>query len=151
LTPFLDANMNYFKTVLSGLLITALSGNLAFALDSDHDGVQDENDRCPNTAQLKKLPKDFKYRLAVNPERLKTETKAFPVNDSGCELDNDGDGIVNSQDYCPDDSPLSLSSGIAANGCPRQSDGDGTPDYRDKCPNTPRGVKTDRYGCEVKT
>ena len=127
-----------------------LCTNPVLAIDSDHDGVDDVNDRCPNTKQLKKLPAHFKYGAAVNPERLKPDAQAYPVDQYGCEPDNDGDGIVNSQDYCPDDSKEALSMGIASNGCPRQSDADGTPDYRDKCPNTPRGVKTDSYGCEVK-
>lgn len=149
--PFLDAKMQRLIAVLLGLLVSTLFSHYAYALDSDHDGISDTDDKCPNTAQLKKLPATFKYRLAVNPERLIAGTKAFPVNKSGCELDNDNDGIVNSRDYCPDDTPLSLSAGIAPNGCPKHSDADGTPDYRDKCPNTPRGIKTDRYGCEVKT
>ena len=149
--PSWVANMKRFNFVFSLAVISFSFTNPASAIDSDHDGVEDAHDRCPNTAQLKKLPANFKYRFAVNPERLVPGTKAFPVNEAGCELDNDGDGIVNSKDYCPDDTPLSLTSGITANGCPRHSDADGTPDYRDRCPNTPRGVKTDRYGCEVKT
>lgn len=119
-------------------------------IDSDNDGVSDAVDQCPHTAQLKKLPADFKYSAAVNPERLQPGSKAYPVDNRGCELDTDGDGIVNSQDYCPEDSQRELSHGVAANGCPVHSDADGTPDYRDKCPDTPRGVKTDQYGCELK-
>ncbi|MEJ2142919.1 MAG: thrombospondin type 3 repeat-containing protein [Gammaproteobacteria bacterium] len=149
--PSWDAKMQRSILVMLGLVVSMLLSHYAHAFDNDHDGISDANDKCPNTAQLKKLPANFKYQYAVNPERLEPGVKAFPVNSSGCELDNDGDGIVNSKDYCPDDTPLSLSGGIAANGCPKHSDADGTPDYRDKCPNTPRGIKTDRYGCEVKT
>lgn len=149
--PSSDAKMNRNNIILPAFLIFGLFSHYAHALDSDNDGVNDTVDKCPNTAQLKKLSANFRYRFAVNPERLETGAKAYPVNNSGCELDNDNDGIVNSKDYCPDDTPLSLSHGISANGCPRHSDADGTPDYRDKCPNTLRGVKTDRYGCEVKT
>ncbi|MDX2503333.1 MAG: thrombospondin type 3 repeat-containing protein [Gammaproteobacteria bacterium] len=117
--------------------------------DSDHDGVPDALDKCPDTVQLKKLPVDFKYAAAVNPERLEAGNKAHPVDKNGCEPDSDGDGVVNSQDYCPQDSKEALSRGIAENGCPKHSDADGTPDYRDKCPNTPKGVKTDKYGCQL--
>lgn len=148
--PSWGVKMKRSIPVLLGFLASTLFSNYAYAFDSDHDGINDAVDKCPNTTQLKKLPATFKYRLAVNPERLIAGKKAFPVNKSGCELDNDGDGIVNSQDYCPDDTPLSLSAGIAPNGCPKHSDADGTPDYRDKCPNTPRGAKTDSNGCEVK-
>ena len=117
--------------------------------DSDNDGVADALDKCPNTVQLKKLSPTFKYAAAVNPERLKPGSQANPVDKNGCELDSDGDGVVNSQDYCPEDSQLALSRGIANNGCPKHSDFDGTPDYRDKCPNTPKGTKTDKNGCPM--
>lgn len=132
------------------LLMAAMYGSPVLAIDNDHDGIDDANDHCPNTLQVKKLPSNFKYGPAVNPVRLQPGAQAYPVDSNGCEPDGDGDGVVNSQDYCPEDSRQALSKGIAVNGCPRQSDADGTPDYRDHCPNTPRGVKTDRYGCEVK-
>ncbi|MEJ2392199.1 MAG: thrombospondin type 3 repeat-containing protein [Gammaproteobacteria bacterium] len=142
--------MRFFSLPIVWLVLSLiLVAGPAQAQDSDHDGVDDANDRCPQTAQLKKLPVDFTYAAAVDPQRLKPGARAFPVDKHGCEIDSDGDGVVNSQDYCPDDSPEALSMGIAANGCPRQSDADGTPDYRDHCPGTARGVKTDRYGCEV--
>jgi OOP family OmpA-OmpF porin len=117
--------------------------------DSDHDGVPDAADRCPNTAQLRMLPPDFRFGAAVNPERLKPVPQGHPVDAAGCELDNDGDGVVNSQDFCPDDSAEALNAGIAVNGCPKHSDFDGTPDYRDRCPDTPRGVATDSHGCPL--
>jgi len=115
--------------------------------DHDNDGVADADDRCPDTAQLKRLPADFKYAAAVNPERLKSKPGAFPVDANGCEFDSDGDGVVNSKDYCPENTKRELSKGVARNGCPMQSDGDGTPDYRDRCPDTPRHVAADQYGC----
>jgi len=120
----------------------------ALEADSDHDGVPDSRDRCPNTAQLKKLSADFKYAVAVNPDRLKPGSHAYPVDQHGCEFDTDGDGVVNSGDYCPEDSQEALSKGVAENGCPKHSDADGTPDFRDRCPNTPANAKTDKFGCE---
>jgi hypothetical protein len=115
--------------------------------DTDHDGVPDVIDRCPETAQLRKLPPDFRFAAAVDSERLRPGPKAHPVDATGCERDNDGDGVVNSQDDCPDDPVEALSAGVAGNGCPRHSDLDGNPDYRDRCPGTPRGVATDAQGC----
>ena len=141
-------NLKNTFTVLLLALHTTLVYSTA-AADSDHDGVPDALDKCPNSTQIKKLPADFKYAAAVDPERLKPGKQAYPVDTNGCEFDNDGDGVVNSLDYCPDDSKETLSKGIAANGCPKHSDKDGTPDYRDKCPNTPPGVKTDQYGCKL--
>ena len=119
------------------------------ANDADADGVEDSLDQCPNTAQLKKVAADFRYGVAIDPERLKPGIKAFPVDKNGCEFDTDGDGIVNSQDYCPEDTKEALSKGVAENGCPKHSDADGTPDYRDNCPGTPRGVKVDKKGCPI--
>jgi len=115
--------------------------------DNDNDGVADNIDKCPDTAQLKKISPDFRYAAAVNPDRLKPGAQAYPVDKDGCEFDSDGDGVVNSKDYCPDNTTIELSKGIAVNGCPKHSDSDGTPDYRDKCPDTPRGTRTDKDGC----
>lgn len=130
------------------LFVSFASGNV-MANDADADGVEDKMDKCPNTAQLKKLPADFKYGVAVDPERLKPGAKAFPVDENGCEFDTDGDGVVNSKDYCPEDTAETLSKGIAVNGCPKQSDADGTPDYRDDCSGTAKGVKVDNRGCPL--
>lgn len=149
--------LNILRTVMRILKITSLflfvtfvsSNVVANDTDTDADGVIDKYDKCPDTAQLKKLPANFKYAVAVDPERLKPVAKAFPVNKEGCEFDTDSDGVINSKDYCPEDTPETLSKGIAVNGCPKQSDADGTPDYRDNCPDTPRGVKVDNLGCPV--
>ena len=117
--------------------------------DSDHDGVKDSVDQCPKTAQLKKVDPNFTYAVTVNPERRTPGPKAWPVLANGCEPDSDKDGVINSKDYCPNDSKEAISRGVASNGCPVHSDSDGTPDFRDNCPNTPKGVKTDKFGCAV--
>jgi OOP family OmpA-OmpF porin len=137
------------KIIVLLFLMLSISTESVLAKDSDADGVADERDKCPGTAHLHKLPADFKYRAAVDPERLKPGTMAYPVDENGCEFDSDGDGVVDSRDYCPQDPPIALAKGVAANGCPRQSDADGTPDYRDNCPDTPPGVKVDRLGCPI--
>ncbi len=85
--------------------------------------------------------------------------------------DDDGDGITNSDDNCPD-TPAGDS--VDANGCtvqkpettpttptppptpteptaPADTDGDGVVDDNDKCPNTPEGVTVDANGCELVT
>lgn len=117
--------------------------------DSDHDGVPDSRDQCPDSSHLQAVPAGFSYRLALSERRRSGRDLAWPVDEYGCELDQDGDGVIDSLDYCPDDTSRALSSGVADNGCPRQSDGDGTPDWRDRCPGTPAGVTTDRDGCAV--
>lgn len=118
-----------------------------FAIDSDHDGVPDEKDRCPKTEQVKMVEQNFRYKIVVDKERIGLGVRAFPVDRHGCELDDDGDGVINSKDFCVDNTPEELVKGVAVNGCPKQSDKDGTPDYRDDCPDTPEGVVTDARGC----
>jgi OOP family OmpA-OmpF porin len=62
------------------------------------------------------------------------------------EMDDDGDGVVNSKDRCPN-TPRGAK--VDAHGCPIDSDGDGVYDYLDKCPNTPRGLAVDYKGCPL--
>jgi OOP family OmpA-OmpF porin len=61
--------------------------------------------------------------------------------------DEDGDGVTNDADQCPN-TPAGAS--VDSIGCPLDSDRDGVPDYRDKCPGTPEGAKVDSDGCTVK-
>jgi OOP family OmpA-OmpF porin len=122
---------------------------MSWAVDKDNDGVKDTIDQCPNTAQLKMVSPDFRYAMTVNQERVGKKQKAWPVLANGCEPDDDHDGVKNSADFCPNDTKLAVSKGVAANGCPIHSDKDGTPDYRDDCPNTPYGIKTNNRGCPV--
>jgi OOP family OmpA-OmpF porin len=126
-----------------------LSCGPALAADADHDGVPDERDRCPHTAQIKKVDAAFPYAPAVSEARRLAKPQAHPVDKNGCELDTDGDGVKDSVDYCPNDPKEALAAGIAPNGCPKHSDGDGTPDYHDKCPGTPKGARADASGCPL--
>ena len=140
----------YHKGNLLSVLLVSVLLNIAkpvLAADSDLDGVPDTQDKCPNTALINNVAPDFKYRYAIIDERLKEERKAWPVDKDGCEFDSDHDGVIDSQNYCPEDSNEAIAMGVAKNGCPKHSDFDGTPDYRDNCPGTPRGVATDRFGC----
>lgn len=90
--------------------------------DSDHDGVTDDLDRCPNTPAGAK------------------------VDANGCEFDSDGDGVVDRLDQCPD---TPKGTPVNAVGCPLDSDGDGVIDSQDNCPNTPKGDKVDVHGCTL--
>ena len=68
------------------------------------------------------------------------------VDEFGCPLDADGDGVPDYRDKCPN-TPKGVR--VDSDGCPLDSDGDGVPDYLDKCPNTPKGVKVDANGCPL--
>lgn len=97
---------------------------IAAPVDSDKDGVPDEQDKCPNTPA------------------------GVVVDASGCPVDSDKDGVADYLDKCP-----ATPAGVAvdATGCPVDSDKDGVADYLDKCPNTPVGVIVDAVGCPVDT
>ncbi len=88
--------------------------------DDDHDGVNNNQDLCPNT-----------------PAGVKVDAK-------GCELDSDGDGIVDSLDQCPN-TPAGVK--VDTKGCELDSDGDGVVNSQDLCPNTPAGNVVNSDGC----
>ncbi len=89
--------------------------------DSDHDGVSDERDQCPEVP-AGKHPDSFR---------------------PGCpENDEDSDGIPDSDDVCPTD-PMGDTPDPKRKGCPFiDSDGDGIADDDDHCPDA-AGPKTD--------
>ena len=74
----------------------------------------------------------------------------------GDSLDSDGDGIPDSEDKCPHNTPEEISKGVYQEGpnkgCPIDTDNDGVPDYRDDCPNnTPLEISkgVDSRGCPL--
>jgi OOP family OmpA-OmpF porin len=135
-------------TILIPLFFSlSVGASAATPVDSDHDGIVDTVDRCPNTPQLKKVDPDSRIAALFEPEFLSDRPVSVPVDETGCARDSDGDQVADHLDFCPEDLPEEISAGVNRNGCPLQSDADGTPDYRDRCPGTPRGVRTDPYGC----
>jgi len=141
--------MSRLRRIAAAILLSSGAGQTAIAADADNDGVEDTLDECAQTAQVPKAPAGSKYEAVYVEARLSSEQRSYPVDETGCEPDDDGDGVVNSADFCPDDTAATLPAGVAENGCPLQSDGDGTPDYRDRCPGTARGVSADSFGCPV--
>ncbi len=142
------------KTIVTTICLgVCLSLNASVAqtqnTDADYDGVPDSQDRCLNTPLVKKIDPKHRFAAIFSDNRRTPTPVSVPVDEQGCAKDSDKDGVVDYQDYCPDNSVKELSAGIHSNGCPKQSDGDGTPDYRDHCPDTPRGVKTNPLGCPV--
>ena len=94
-------------------------------LDSDHDGVPDSEDACPNDA-------------------------GDPAN-KGCPRprDADGDGVPEAEDLCPNES-AGAHPDPNRKGCPnRDVDGDGVPEAEDLCPGEAAGAHPDpnRKGC----
>ena len=138
--------------------------------DKDGDGIIDDNDNCPDTANSDQADADGDGTGDV------------------CDDDRDGDGIANAEDNCPDVSNAdqadadgdgtgdvcddSDSDGVldSVDNClntanPNQedidgdgigdlcddSDSDGVIDSEDECPDTPKGAAVDVTGCEIFT
>ncbi|NJW53482.1 hypothetical protein HC175_11180 [Salinimicrobium sp. CDJ15-91] len=100
-------------------------------VDSDNDGVIDENDKCPNTPAGTEV---YTTGEQAGCEKQVTET------------DSDGDGVIDSEDNCPN-TPNGAT--VDINGCPMDSDGDGVWNGIDQCSGTESGVEVDAVGCPV--
>jgi outer membrane protein OmpA-like peptidoglycan-associated protein len=135
--------------------LSALIGN-SHPSDSDHDGVGDRFDNCPNTPPGVSvdthgcpLPKDSDGDGVVdNLDRCLNTPPGDKVDARGCSLpkDADGDGVVDAMDKCPNTPPGVK---VDATGCELDGDKDGVPDSADKCPNTASGEKVDATGCPL--
>jgi OmpA-OmpF porin, OOP family len=147
-----SSNWNF--TLQAGL--SALLGN-GGPKDSDHDGVPDKLDNCPNTPPNVAVdmhgcplpPKDSDGDGVPDTlDKCPNTPPGDKVDAHGCSLpkDADGDGVVDSLDKCPN-TPHGVQ--VDATGCPLDSDKDGVPDYLDKCPNTPSGEAVDASGCSL--
>ncbi|PIE75067.1 MAG: hypothetical protein CSA18_01830 [Deltaproteobacteria bacterium] len=106
---------NNMKNFIETVFVKAL-------VDTDNDGVADENDKCPGT-----------------PAGVK-------VNSSGCPFDSDNDGVYDYLDTCSD-TPAGAK--VDQNGCPLDSDDDGVIDLYDECLGTARGIVVDKKGCSL--
>lgn len=73
------------------------------------------------------------------------EKAALPVPPPEVDGDDDGDGVLNSRDACPNTPAGQI---IGTNGCPLDTDEDGVIDSIDQCPYTVQGVRVDENGCE---
>jgi len=114
--------------------------------DRDNDGVDDINDKCPDTAgdladgclsseveaEAEPLPAPSPVDSdedGVADDADQCPSEVGPASNNGCPADTDGDGVTDSFDLCPQ------SPGVAINrGCPADSDADGLPDNQDQCP-----------------
>jgi len=120
--------------------------------DSDGDGVDDEDDRCPHTPHGVGVDR-FGCARDTDGDGVKDDRDDCPATDlkargmvdiHGCPTDSDSDGIPDYLDTCPFNAVGAL---VDSSGCPVDSDADGVPDGLDDCPNTLFGVDVDRHGC----
>ncbi len=120
--------------------------------DSDHDGVINRKDKCPDTSlgylvDKRGCPIDEDGDgVADNVDKCPGTPKGVAVDSVGCPIDSDNDGIADYLDKCPD-TPVGVA--VDSVGCPIDSDNDGVADYLDKCPNTPAGIAIDSIGCPI--
>lgn len=146
---------NWDFSIQAGLGVQ-LGGVAVGDRDSDHDGVVDAADSCPDTPRGEAvdghgcpLPKDGDADGVVDAADRCPDTPAGDrVDADGCTLpmDADGDGVADGNDRCPA-TPAGLQ--VDAAGCPLDTDRDGVPDATDKCPTTPPGDQVDAVGCSL--
>ena len=112
--------------------------------------MPDYLDKCPNTPKGVQVdergcPLDSDGDGVMDDkDKCPGTPKGMPVDKDGCPKDTDGDGVPDYKDKCPG-TPKAAIGYVDENGCPRDTDGDGVPDYKDDCP-TVKGVKENR-GC----
>lgn len=97
-------------------------------IDTDKDGVPDDEDKCPTEPGKKELdgcPDTDGDGIADKDDKCPTVAGIALFN--GCP-DTDGDGIVDAEDACPNDAGT-----LDMKGCP-DTDGDGVADKDDACP-----------------
>jgi outer membrane protein OmpA-like peptidoglycan-associated protein len=144
---------NWTLTVQAGLTVHVGRSPLR---DSDHDGVVDRVDVCPNTPRGEvidgrgcPLPKDADADGVVDAVDKCPATPAGDAVDlNGCSLpkDADRDGVVDGTDRCPG-TPSGDKVDMGGCSLPKDTDGDGVTDASDRCPNTPAGETVDATGC----
>lgn len=137
-------NMNYNDGFLyhsAGLVF-----NVGKMPDADMDGVKDKKDLCAGTpagvaVDENGCPLDRdKDGVADYIDQCPDEKGVFGL--AGCP-DGDADGIADREDRCPQNA------GTAANkGCP-DTDMDGVVDIDDQCANTKAGYKVNAQGCAI--
>ena len=120
--------------------------------DEDCDGVEDDWDDCPGTADGAEVDA-WGCSDAQN-------NGGGGGNGGGGSDDTDGDGIPDSNDACPNEY-ADAQNDANNDGCPdddggggngggsgtSDSDGDGVADGDDSCPDTPTGESVDFFGC----
>jgi outer membrane protein OmpA-like peptidoglycan-associated protein len=122
--------------------------------DSDHDGVKDKFDQCPDTPKGATVDQ---YGCPIDSDgdgvydgidQCADTPQGCVVDITGCPLDSDMDGVCDGLDKCPD-SPAGVA--VDVRGCALDSDGDGVPDYKDQQSNTPQGAIVDSLGVALDT
>ena len=126
--------------------------------DTDGDGIPDNVDNCPNTANPGQEDGDGdgvgdacdNCRLQSNPDQADADHDGVgdacdncPANANADQADSDGDGVGDACDQCPTD-PSKIAPGVCGCGAPdTDSDGDGVANCVDNCPSVPNADQAD--------
>ncbi|MDR0687705.1 MAG: DUF5723 family protein [Prevotellaceae bacterium] len=81
-------------------------------------------------------------------DRCPNTPPGYIVDKYGCVIDSDGDGVPDDLDKCPG---TAFGVAVDGEGCPLDADGDGVLNDVDTCPDTPAGVAVDSLGCPLDT
>jgi type IX secretion system PorP/SprF family membrane protein len=114
-------------------------------IDSDGDGISDQDDLCPDAKGLKEnkgCPDSDGDGIFDDLDECKNVKG--PKENKGCPwADSDNDGLTDNKDECP-----TISGPVENKGCPfGDTDGDGVNDNEDECPKT--AGPTENKGCPV--
>ena len=119
--------------------------------DTDGDGVCDDDDNCPATANADQADADGDGVGDACDDCPNDANKIAP-GVCGCgvsDVDSDGDGTEDCNDGCPNDfnktAPGICGCGVADD----DTDGDGTADCNDGCPSDPNKTDPGQCGCGV--
>lgn len=99
----------------------------------------------------------YPFAIANGDDALPGANFSIAIDDivyqgGGSAVDDDGDGVANQNDSCPN-TPVGVS--VDGSGCavttPSDSDNDGVLDADDTCPNTPAGTSVNALGCATRS
>jgi outer membrane protein OmpA-like peptidoglycan-associated protein len=114
--------------------------------------VKNKKDKCPDTPFGYQVDEEGcivdadKDGVPDNLDECPDTPLGYQVDEKGCTVDTDKDGVPNNLDKC---AGTLNNVPVDEHGCPFDEDGDGVSDSFDKCPKTPAGAVVGRDGCPI--
>lgn len=150
----LDIGYRYFmskydidKLIVTGGQAAPVTTRLTEATMADHMIFAGLNFHFGGSKPVPPPPPPEPEPLPIVKEKKCPDTPACCiVDEEGCPIDSDNDGVCDGCDQCPDTRDCCI---VDQYGCPIDSDKDGVCDGCDQCPDTPAGVKVDKDGCPL--